>query len=398
VIVITGDNKLTAESICRSIGVFGPRDNLAGRSYEGQEFVHMPRAQRVQAVNNASLFARVEPAHKQMIVELLQQHGEIVAMTGDGVNDAPALKKANIGIAMGITGTAVAKGASDMVLADDNFATIVAAVEEGRAIYINTKQFIRFLVSSNIGEVVSIFVTNALGLPDSLLAVQLLWVNLVTDGPPATALGFNPTDDDLMKRPPRHMEDKIINGFQFLRYVVIGSYVGIATVMGFCYYYMYYENGPMLNWSGMMENHACTNDPKGYGQKRLEDANVVASVTCFDLFDDEQKYWKTGSCMSLTILVVIEMFNALNSVSEGQSVLIVPPFVNMKLIGAVALSIGLHVLILSFEVTRVTFKIEALDYDLWQFVILVSLPVIALDEVFKLYARLTETADTADKE
>jgi Ca2+ transporting ATPase len=389
VIVITGDNKLTAESICRSIGVFGKNENLSGKSYEGQEFIKMPRSKQIEAVNNASLFARVEPAHKQAIVELLQQQGEVAAMTGDGVNDAPALKKANIGIAMGITGTAVAKGAADMVLADDNFSTIVAAVEEGRAIYINTKQFIRFLVSSNIGEVVSIFVTNMLGLPDSLQAVQLLWVNLVTDGPPATALGFNPTDDDLMKRPPRHMDDKIINGFQFLRYMVIGCYVGVATVLGFIYYYMYYSAGPRISWDELRSWQACEEENSVAGQKTMSELGI----SCYHLFTDDGEHWKTGSCMSLTILVVIEMFNALNSVSEGQSVFVVPPFVNMKLIVAVLISIGLHVLILSFELSRKTFKIEWLDGELWAFVIAICLPVILLDEVFKLYARMTETAD-----
>jgi len=207
--MITGDIKETAQSIATEIGILRSKSDYKLRSFTGKEFTDKSDKQQLEILSqvidepSGLAFSRTEPAHKRRLVQLLRQKNQIVAMTGDGVNDAPALRQADIGIAMGISGTEVAKEASKMVLSDDNFATIVAAVEEGRSIYSNMKGFIRYMISSNIGEVVSIFVSTMLSIPDGFNSMQLLWVNLVTDGLPATALSFNAADPDVMNKPPR---------------------------------------------------------------------------------------------------------------------------------------------------------------------------------------------------
>ncbi len=357
VIVITGDNRNTAESICRQIGVFTEYEDLRGKSFTGREVDNLSPSEQLEAAKTASLFSRVEPSHKTRLVDLLQQLGEVVAMTGDGVNDAPALKKADIGVAMG-SGTDVSKLASDMVLTDNNFATIEVAIEEGRAIYNNTQQFIRYLISSNIGEVVSIFLTAALGMPEALIPVQLLWVNLVTDGLPATALSFNPPDHDIMRRQPRKRDEPLIGGWLFFRYLIIGTYVGLATVAGYAWWFMYNPEGPQITFSQLCHFHRCSTD--------------FPEIGC-SIFSNDMA--KSASTVSLSILVVIEMFNAMNALSSSESLLTLPLCENMMLVYAIGLSMALHFALLYTPVLQTLFSILPLNWTEWRAVLTISAPV-----------------------
>ncbi|WVQ79032.1 potassium/sodium efflux P-type ATPase, fungal-type [Cryptococcus sp. DSM 104549] len=371
-IVITGDNKNTAETICREIGVFGKDEDLTGKSYTGKELDALSHEEKIAAVQRASLFSRTEPTHKSQLVDLLQGLGLVVAMTGDGVNDAPALKKADIGIAMG-SGTDVAKLAADMVLANDNFATIEKAVEEGRAIYNNTKQFIRYLISSNIGEVVSIFLTVLLGMPEALIPVQLLWVNLITDGLPATALGFNPPDHQIMKTPPRSGREPLVGGWLFFRYMVIGIYVGCATVFGYAWWFMYYAGGPQISFHELTHFHQCS--------------STFSHLDC-SIFTGLPS--QRATTISLSILVVIEMLNACNSLSENESLFVLPVWANPYLVGSIVLSMALHFMILYVPFFRDMFKITALNKEEWIAVLVISAPVIVIDEVLKFISMRME--------
>ena len=381
VIMITGDNQTTAETICRQIGIFTSDEDVRGKSYTGRQFDSLTDSEKLHAAKTASLFSRVEPTHKSKLVDLLQDLGEVVAMTGDGVNDAPALKKADIGVAMG-SGTDVAKLAADMILADDNFATIEVAVEEGRLIYSNTQQFIRYLISSNIGEVVSIFLTAALGLPEALIPVQLLWVNLVTDGLPATALSFNPPDHDVMRRKPRKRDEALVTPWLFFRYMVVGTYVGAATVFGYVWWFMFYSAGPQITFYQLRNFHKCSLSNPAYN-------GAYKSQPAIDCAIFSPNAWETraASTISLSVLVVIEMFNAMNALSSSESLLTLPLWKNMKLIYAICLSMALHFLILYVPVMRTLFSIEPLNRVEWQAVLWMSAPVILIDEVLKFWER-----------
>ncbi|KAF8758798.1 Sarcoplasmic/endoplasmic reticulum calcium ATPase 3 [Rhizoctonia solani] len=343
VICITGDNKKTAEAICRQIGIFGLDEDLNGKSYTGRELDALSHEDKILAVQRASLFSRTEPGHKSQLVDLLQGLGLVVAMTGDGVNDAPALKKADIGVAMG-SGTDVAKLAADMVLADSNLRQLKQLFFE-------------------YGEVVSIFLTVLLGMPEALIPVQLLWVNLVTDSLPATALGFNPPDHTIMRMPPRDVREPLVGKWLFIRYLIIGTYVGFATVFGYAWWL--YSMAP--------SNHIPPTVRYSFPPMLFS----LSRIGCA-MFTNEMA--KTATTISLSILVTVEMFNAANSLSENESLLVLPVWKNPYLVAAIALSMTLHFAILYIPFLRRYSPLPA-ELARMEGLVLISLPVIAIDEI-----------------
>jgi Ca2+-transporting ATPase len=344
--MITGDHPRTAAVIAADLGI-----SADGRTVTGSELEHQDAAALEETTRTVSIYARVNPEHKLKIVKALQKQGGVIAMTGDGVNDAPALKTADIGVAMGITGTDVSKEAADMVLADDNFATIVAAVEEGRAIFSNIRKFLRYLLSSNIGEVMTMFfgvmLGSVLGLQteeDSFLlplaAAQLLWINLITDGAPALALGLDPADPDLMTRPPRPAGEGVLTR---------PMWIGIFFV------------GVVMAGGTLLVLDACL--PGGF---------IAGTGTIV--------YART---MAFTTLMMFQLFNVFNARSDKLSAFR-GMFSNSWLWGGIALSLVLHAAVLYVPFLQKAFSTMALSSTDWFWCALVASSVLWLREVQKV--------------
>jgi Ca2+-transporting ATPase len=344
-IMITGDHPRTASVIARELGI-----STDDRVTRGADLETLSPEALARTAAEVSVYARVNPEHKLRIVDALKSSGAVVAMTGDGVNDAPALKKADIGVAMGITGTDVSKEAADMVLSDDNFASIVAAVEEGRAIFANIRKFLRYLLSSNIGEVMTMFfgvlLAKQIGLDVGggavvlpLLATQILWINLVTDGPPALALGVDPADDGLMERPPRPVGERVITPAMWRGIVFVGVIMAVGTLF-------------------------------------VLDASLPGG---FVDGDGDLPYAQT---MAFTTLMLFQIFNVFNARSDDRSAF-VHLFTNAWLWTAAATSVVLQVAVVYVPFLQSAFGTVPLSARDWLFCTAVASTVLWLREASK---------------
>lgn len=359
-VMITGDHPLTAARIASDLGIIA-KD---GKALTGDELDAMDEAQLDKATSEVSVYARVAPEHKLKIVESLQRQGNIAAMTGDGVNDAPAVKSADIGVAMGITGTEVTKQSAKMILADDNFSTIVAAVREGRGIFDNIRKFLRYLLSSNVGEVFTVFFgvvfagwlgiknPESVGVTVPLLATQLLWINLLTDAAPALAMGVDPMTEDVMNRKPRKLTDRVIDGAMWGDIVYIGIIMAAVTLIGM----------DMHLTGGLFADRSV--DAMGH------DAQMVEART-----------------MGFTILVFAQLFNAIASRSHLQSAF-VGLFSNKWLWGAIGLSIVLQLLVIYVPFLNTAFGTTPLPPMAWLECIGLAFFVLVASEIRKIFLRM----------
>lgn len=361
-IMITGDFPNTATAIARSIGLLSSNHKVMTGAEAGQ----LDDAALKVEVETTDVFARVSPEHKLRIVEALQSNGEIVAMTGDGVNDAPAIKRADIGIAMGITGTDVAKGSADMILTDDNYASIVAAVEQGRIIYNNIRKFVFFLISSNLAEISVIFLATMAGLPTPLTVIQLLWLNLITDGAPALALAMEKGDPDVMEQPPRKADEPIINGNMRLGIAVQTVVQTLAVLSAFCLGLYWHLDGPV---------------PAG--------TNILQYILHYDWRGMEVPAAQT---MAFVTLGLCELFRANTVRSEKASIFQIGVYSNRYMLLAVVSSIILLLVVVNVPFFQPIFNTCFLNLTEWSVVIgLALLPAIA-DEVTKAYLRSRDRA------
>ncbi|MFA5150730.1 MAG: calcium-transporting P-type ATPase, PMR1-type [Candidatus Omnitrophota bacterium] len=298
-VMITGDHKNTAVAIARELGFFD-ENSLA---LSGEELDTLSDDELYSRVEKISVYARVSPEHKLRVVRAWRRRGDVVAMTGDGVNDAPAVKEADIGVAMGITGTDVTKEVSDMVVTDDNFASIVSAVEEGRGIYDNIRKFIHYLLSCNVGEILVMFVSSLVGLPIPLLPIHILWVNLVTDGLPALALGIDPVDPHIMQRPPRKPNEAVVTKQRALLMLAQGAFIAFCSLFAFIFVLFIEKEGIGRARTAAFVVLACSQLFHAFNCR-----NMSVSLFKIGIFTNKKLLYATGISFVLLMVVVYVPF------------------------------------------------------------------------------------------
>jgi Ca2+-transporting ATPase len=345
-IMITGDHKNTAFAIARELGIADSID----QAITGKEIDILPEEEFFKKIDSYRVFARVSPEHKVMIVKALKSRGNIVSMTGDGINDAPALNSADIGVAMGITGTDVAKGASDLILTDDNYATIVSAIEQGRNIYNNIKKSVIFLLTCNLGEVITVFFTLLIGWKAPLIATQLLWINLLTDSFPAIALGMDPGNPDVMKEKPRNSKESFFAGGSGIHVILGGCLIGALTI--FAFWFGYYE-------------HECS---------PFNDSAPSGTV----------EYART---MAFMVLVISQLFFALALRSKTKSIFRAGIFSNKYLTASIVIGVLLQLLVIGIPFMQRAFNLQMLDLRGWIVAFLLGIIPLFADEIFKIFIR-----------